>query len=152
MRIILLEKIKQIGNLGEEVSVKGGYARNFLIPRGKALPATKKNIIYVNNSRNHIQSELLKKLDDAKERAKKINNLLGDVITIFSKVGKEGKLFGSVGIRDIAHALNTAGISISKREIKLPNGILRTAGTYPVKIHLHNDVIVNLTVIITNKI
>ena len=131
MEVILLDKIGHLGGLGDKVKVKGGFARNYLIPEGKAVMATKENI---------------KKFDErrAEFEAKKLAELAS--VEIASKAGDEGKLFGSVGTRDIADALTAAGVAVHKSEIRLSTGVFRAVGEYPVVIQLHPDVKVTVTV------
>ncbi|WMY96917.1 MAG: 50S ribosomal protein L9 [Arsenophonus sp.] len=149
MQIILLDKIENLGKLGDTVNVKAGYARNYLIPYGKAVPATKKNIDFFKMRYAEIQAKLENILHIAKKRAEKINEL--KIITIASKVGSEGKLFGSISGRDIAELITKKGIKIAKNEVFLPNGVLRTVGQHEVILKLHNDVLVKLNIDIIPK-
>lgn len=145
MEVILLDKVTNLGNLGDQVSVKGGYARNFLIPRRKAVPATKKNIEFFQAQRAELEAELAKVLGQAVARATQINDL--GVVTLYSKAGDEGKLFGSIGNRDIADAVSAAGVAVSKSEVRLPNA-LRTLGEHEVHFQLHSEVVAKLNVIV----
>jgi large subunit ribosomal protein L9 len=128
MQIILLDKVANLGGLGDNVTVKSGYARNFLFPQGKAVPATKAGLAAANG------------------RAAKIAELAQ--VTIASKAGDEGKLFGSVGTRDIADAITEAGVAVAKAEVKLPNGTLRETGEFEIDLQLHAEVIATIKVII----
>lgn len=137
MEVILLEKIRNLGALGERVKVKSGYGRNFLIPKGKAVFATDENVKKFELRRaelEKIEAEALN-LAQAKRQA-----LLGlKVVTIVAKAGDEGKLFGSVGTRDIADAVTQAGVEVAKSEVMLPAGVLRRTGEYDIDIELHGD-------------
>ncbi|XBC40731.1 MAG: 50S ribosomal protein L9 [Buchnera aphidicola (Nurudea yanoniella)] len=146
-KIILLVKIEKLGNFGDIIKVKSGYARNFLIPYKKALSATKFNIESVLKKKIELEEILLEKLSLAKSRIQKIQ-IISQPIIIYSKSRKEGKLFGSVGSRDISEVLSKlSGIEIKRREIYLPNGIFRKTGKYNVIFRPHNDV---ETVIVIN--
>lgn len=137
MQVILLEKIKNFGNLGEEVSVKPGFARNYLYPQGKAVPATKENIAKFEARRAELEKAANDKLQAAKAKAEKLATL---TITIAAKTGDEGKLFGSVGIRDLAEAITKAGVEVKKSEVELPEGAIRQVGEYEIKVQLHSDI------------
>lgn len=149
MQVILLDKIANLGGIGEQVKVKAGYARNFLLSQNKAVLATTKNVKYFEARRAELEAKLANIQAAAKARAEKIN-ALGSVI-IASKAGHEGKLFGSIGARDIAHAINTAGINVAKSEVRLPNGVLRRTGNHQVNIQVRNEVFANLNVIVINE-
>ena len=138
MEIILLDKIANLGNLGDKVTVKAGYARNFLFPKGKAVPATKENLAVFEQRRAELEAKLAEELAAAQARAEKIAEL--GSIEIASTAGEEGKLFGSVGTRDIAEALTAAGVETAKSEVKLPNGTIRELGEYEIDLQLHADV------------
>ncbi|MEM0909965.1 MAG: 50S ribosomal protein L9 [Pseudomonadota bacterium] len=138
MEIILLDKIANLGGLGDQVSVKSGYARNFLFPQGKAVPATKDNVEKFEQRRAELEAKIADALAAAEAKAEKINAL--ETVTIAAPAGDEGKLFGSVGTRDIAEAITTAGIEVSKSEVKLPTGTLRETGEYDIDIQVHGDV------------
>jgi large subunit ribosomal protein L9 len=137
MDIILLQKVDNLGNLGDTVSVKSGYGRNFLIPSGRAVSATKENLQTFEARRAELQKDAAAKLAAA-ERRKEV--LDGMAISIACKAGDEGRLFGSVGTTDIAKAVNDAGVDLAKKEVMLPNGAFRVAGEYEVDVHLHTDV------------
>ncbi|MDN7130336.1 50S ribosomal protein L9 [Pseudidiomarina terrestris] len=142
MEIILLDKIANLGGLGDQVSVKSGYARNFLFPQGKAVPATQANVKVFEERRAELEAKIASELAAAEERAAKINAL--DPIVISSKAGDEGKLFGSIGTKDIADAVTAAGVEVQKSEVLLPNGTLRETGEYDIELHLHADVFANI--------
>ncbi|OZB43288.1 MAG: 50S ribosomal protein L9 [Alishewanella sp. 34-51-39] len=146
MQIILLDKVANLGGLGDNVTVKSGYARNFLFPQGKAVPATKANIEKFEARRAELEAKLAADLAVANDRAAKIAELAQ--VTIASKAGDEGKLFGSVGTRDIADAITEAGVAVSKAEVKLPNGTLRETGEFDIDLQLHAEVIATIKVVI----
>ncbi|MBS0923549.1 50S ribosomal protein L9 [Providencia sp. JGM181] len=146
MQVILLDKVANLGSLGDQVNVKSGYARNFLVPQGKAVPATKKNVEFFEVRRAELEAKLADVLAAAQARAAAVT-ALGSV-TLASKAGDEGKLFGSIGTRDIADAITAAGVKVAKSEVRLPNGVLRTTGDHEVHFQLHSDVFAELNVII----
>ncbi|MGP4123076.1 MAG: 50S ribosomal protein L9 [Sodalis sp. (in: enterobacteria)] len=146
MEVILLDKVINLGSLGDQVKVKAGYARNFLVPQGKAVPATKKNVEYFEARRAELRAKLADAQAKAKTRAAKINEL--GSVTITSKAGDEGKLFGSIGTRDIANAITAVGVNVAKSEVRLPNGVLRTTGDHEVSIQVHSDVFAALNVLV----
>ncbi|MBT8420083.1 MAG: 50S ribosomal protein L9 [Gammaproteobacteria bacterium] len=143
MEIILLEKTENLGKLGDIVKVKPGYARNFLMPKGKAILATPTNVAVFEAKRAELEKQQTESLASAQARAEKIE---GCVVTIPVKVGDEGRLFGSIGTKDIAAAAELSGIEITKEEIRLPMGAIRQAGEQAVVIHLHTDVEAVITV------
>lgn len=147
MEIILLDKIANLGTLGDKVSVKPGYARNFLIPQGKAVMATKDNLAKFEARRAELEARLNAELAAAQARAAELAALEGVVIA--SKAGDEGKLFGSIGTRDIADAVAAKGVKLAKSEVRLPNGNLRNTGEFEIQVQLHSDVeaIVKITVV-----
>ena len=138
MEVILLERMRNLGALGQTVKVKSGYARNFLIPQGKAVYATKANVAKFEQRRAELEKVEAEKLKQAQIRQEALNAL--PVIKITSKAGDEGKLFGSVGTRDIADAITAAGVPVAKSEVRMPNGVLRSVGEYDIVVHLHTDV------------
>ena len=138
MEVILLDKIAKLGGLGDKVSVKSGYARNYLLPQGKAVFASAANVEHFEARRAELETQLAGVLATAEARAAKIVELAE--ITIASKAGEEGKLFGSIGTRDIADAITEAGVEITKAEVRLPLGALRETGEFEIAIHLHTDV------------
>lgn len=147
MNIILLDKIANLGGLGDQVSVKSGYARNFLFPQGKAVPATKQNVELFEQRRAEYEAKLAEQLAAAEARAEKVNAL--EAVVVESKAGDEGKLFGSIGTRDIADAITAAGVEVKKAEVLMPHGTIREVGEYELELHLHADVFatVNLKVV-----
>lgn len=138
MNVILLDKIANLGNLGDQVSVKAGYARNFLLPQGKAVVANAANTEVFEARRAELEAKLAADLAAANERAEKINAL--ESIVIASKAGDEGKLFGSIGNRDIADAVTAAGVELAKSEVRLPLGAIRTTGEYEIDVQVHTEV------------
>ncbi|AJE22759.1 50S ribosomal protein L9 [Azotobacter chroococcum] len=145
MDVILLEKIANLGNLGDKVSVKGGYARNFLLPQGKATAATAENVAAFEARRAELERLAAEKRASAEERAAQLNEL---EITITATAGDEGKLFGSIGTADIADALTGAGLEVAKSEVRLPNGTIRQTGEYEVALHLHTDVEASIRLVV----
>jgi large subunit ribosomal protein L9 len=144
MEVILLEKIENLGVMGDKVNVKPGYGRNYLIPKGKAAPATADNIAAFEARR----AELEKSATEALAAAEARRDRLADMnITITARAGDEGKLFGSVGTADIADAINAAGVEVERHEVRLPEGAFRQVGEYDVQLHLHADV--NTTIKLT---
>jgi large subunit ribosomal protein L9 len=143
MEVILLEKVGKLGSLGDQVNVKSGFGRNFLIPQGKAVPANKANKEAFEARRSELEAAAAEKLAAAQARAEAINEL---TVTIVANAGDEGKLFGSIGTKDIADALAAAGQTVDKSEVKLPEGALRNIGTYAIALQLHSDVSVEVTV------
>ncbi|QCI23514.1 50S ribosomal protein L9 [Buchnera aphidicola] len=151
MQIVLVTKIENVGNLGDIIHVKPGYARNFLIPFGKAIIATKSNIELILNKKKKLEQKLLEKLSLAKSRIDKIN-MIAQPIIIFSKSRKEGKLFGSVGPRDIAETLsNLSGIEVKKGEVHISEGLLREVGQYNVVFKPHHQVETIISINIISK-
>lgn len=144
MQVILLDKIANLGNVGDQINVKSGYARNYLVPQGKAVPATKDNIEHFQARRAELEAKVAATVKEAEEKAAKIIGL--GSIKVASKAGDEGRLFGSIGARDIAIALQNAGITVQKNEIRLPTGVLRALGEHEVAIQLHSEVVAKLTV------
>ena len=147
MDVILLEKIGKLGDLGDKVTVKPGYGRNFLIPQGKAVPATEDNVAKFEARRAELETAAAEATAAAEVRQGQLQEL--GVITIEANAGDEGKLFGSIGTRDIADAVSAAGVELEKSEVRLPEGALREIGEYEVSIHLHSDVdaVVQLAVV-----
>jgi large subunit ribosomal protein L9 len=145
MQVILLEKVANLGGLGEKVSVKSGFGRNFLIPQGKAVFASAENVKLFEERRADLEQQAAEKLATAEARKAQVE-ALADGIRITQKSGEEGRLFGSVGTVDIARACVEAGVEISKSEVRLPEGPFRVAGEHEVTLHLHTDVDVTLKV------
>ncbi|KXI29618.1 50S ribosomal protein L9 [Paraglaciecola hydrolytica] len=149
MEIILLDKVANLGGLGDKVTVKSGYARNFLFPKGKAVPATKVNVEKFEQRRAELEAKIADQLTAAQARAAALAELAE--VTIAAPAGDEGKLFGSVGTRDIADAINAAGFATTKAEVKLPNGTLRDTGEYTVTLQLHSEVSATIKVIVIQE-
>lgn len=137
MNIILLEKVGKLGNLGDQVAVRGGFARNYLIPYGKAVPATKSNVEAFESRRADLLAAADARRGEAQARADKLGGL---TVTIGANAGDEGKLFGSIGTRDIADAITAAGVAVDKSEVRLPNGALREVGEYDIDVQVHSDI------------
>lgn len=146
MDIILLDKVANLGGLGDKVSVKAGYARNFLFPQAKAVPANKANLEKFEARRAELEAKLAANLTAAQDRAAKVAELAE--VTIASKAGDEGKLFGSVGTRDIADAITEAGVAVAKAEVKLPNGTIRETGTFDIDLQLHAEVTATIKLVV----
>jgi large subunit ribosomal protein L9 len=146
MEIILLQKVDNVGGIGDLVRVKSGYARNYLIPQGKATLATPENKAKFELRRAELEAKAAAELAAAQARAKKLEGL---VLKIEMQAGAEGKLFGSVGTVDLAEAIAKQGVEVERSEIRLPDGPLRVVGDHQVVLHLHTDVNVELKVVIT---
>jgi large subunit ribosomal protein L9 len=138
MDVILLEKVINLGNLGDQVKVKSGYARNFLLPKGKAVMATKDNIAMFEERRAELEAKAAEQLAAAQARAEKLAELAA--ISIVARAGDEGKLFGSVTAADIADAITAGGVEVAKSEVKMPEGPIRVTGEFEMMVQLHNDV------------
>jgi large subunit ribosomal protein L9 len=143
MEVILLETIGNLGGLGDKVSVKPGYGRNYLIPQGKAVPATAANVAEFEARRAELERAAAEAVAAAQSRADAIAAL--DGVTIEANAGEEGKLFGSIGTRDIADAVTAAGCELDKSEVRLPDGALRELGEYSIALQLHADVMTEIT-------
>jgi large subunit ribosomal protein L9 len=144
MQVILMEKVVNLGGLGDVVKVKDGFARNFLIPQGKAKRATQKNLKEFEDRRADLEKKANEQLTGAQERGAKLE---GVKIDIGQKAGVDGRLFGSVTNADIAEGLAKAtGVSVKKAEIRMPQGPLKHIGEFPITVHLHSDVLANVTV------
>jgi large subunit ribosomal protein L9 len=137
MDVILLEKVGKLGSIGDKVAVKAGFGRNYLIPHGKALSATAANVAEFEVRRAALEAAEAESKKAAEVRAEKLTDL---EVTITSSAGEEGKLFGSIGTRDIADAVTAAGVAIEKSEVRLPEGALRNVGEYAVDIQVHSEV------------
>lgn len=143
MEVILLEKVRNLGNLGDKVHVKSGYGRNYLIPQNKAVFATGQNIDLFEKRRAELEKKAQQSLANAEQRAAKLNDI---TLVISAMASDEGKLYGSVGVNEIKDALIEKQIEVSKREIVMPEGPLHSIGNYVVEVHVHSDVIANLQV------
>ncbi|MEA2120000.1 50S ribosomal protein L9 [Halovibrio sp. HP20-50] len=137
MEVILLDNIGKLGGLGDKVTVKPGYGRNYLVPYGLAVPATKDNVEAFEAQRAELEAQAAERKAEAQARAEQLNDI---ELSLVSKAGDEGKLFGSIGPRDLADAISSAGIDIAKSEVRMPNGPIRQTGEYDIAIHLHAEV------------
>ena len=146
MNVILLDKVANLGSLGDSVNVKSGFARNFLFPQGKAVPATKANTEQFEARRAELEKKVAAELAACEARSDKVTGL-GEV-TIASKAGEEGKLFGSIGTRDIALAITEAGVEVAKSEVKLPEGVIRELGEFDMAIQLHPEVTASIKIVV----
>ena len=137
MEVILLQKVRNLGDLGDTVSVRPGYGRNYLMPRGIALPATKANLAVFEERRSELQAASQEREDRAQARA---DQLKGKEYVIAMRASDEGKLFGSLGNRDVADLASAAGVELAKSEVLLPEGPVRQVGEYDITIRLHPEV------------
>jgi|TARA_B110000211_G_scaffold233037_1_gene298179 large subunit ribosomal protein L9 len=149
MEVILLENIENLGSLGDKVSVKAGFARNFLVPHGKAQMATVNNLAQFEERRADLEAAAAKAKAENETRKAKIEAL--GIVVITSKVGSEGKLFGSIGTNDIADAIVAVGGAVEKREVRLPEGTIRTTGEHVIDIHLYTDVDAVITISVVGE-
>ena len=149
MEVILLETVGKLGDLGDKVNVSSGYGRNFLIPKKKAVPATADNLEVFEEKRAELEKNAEAKLEDAKKRGEQVADL---ALNLTAKAGEEGKLFGSITVRDIADACLSNGVEIEKSEIKLPDGPLRNTGEFEVGVQVHPDLIVKLKIIVSAEV
>lgn len=146
MEVILLEKIANLGGLGDKVDVKAGFARNYLLPQGKATAATAENIAQFEARRAELERIANEKLAAARARADQLAGL--EQVTITAKAGEEGKLFGSIGTQDIADAVCAAGVEVIRSEVKLPEGTIRQTGEYEISIQLHAEVLTTFNLVV----
>jgi len=137
MQVILLEKIANLGDLGDLVNVKAGYGRNYLVPKHKAVPATKDNVEHFELRRGDLERRADEKKGEAMDRAEKLSEI---ALTLAVKAGEEGKLFGSITVRDIAEAVTARGVTLEKSEVRLPDGPIREVGEFDVGVHLYSEV------------
>lgn len=137
MQVILLEKVGKLGDLGDKVTVKAGFGRNYLIPYGKAVPATANNVADFESRRAELEAAAAEKRAAAEARGAQLAEL---TVTIEANAGDEGKLFGSIGTRDLADAITAAGVEVSKSEVRLPTGVIREIGEYEIDVQLHSSV------------
>ena len=149
MEVILLENIENLGSLGDKVAVKSGFARNFLVPHGKAKVATAANIAEFEARRAELEKAAAGALGEAQARQQAIDAL--GTLEITAKVGSEGKLFGSIGTVDIADAISAAGVAVEKREVRLPDGAIRTTGEHQIGIHVYTDVDTSVTILVVEE-
>ncbi|WP_210397803.1 50S ribosomal protein L9 [Motiliproteus sediminis] len=145
MEVILLEKVGKLGGLGDKVNVKAGFGRNYLVPQGKAVPATKANVASFEARRAELEKAAAEALAAAQARGEKLDGL---EVSIVSKAGDEGKLFGSIGTRDIADAIVAAGVEVEKSEVRLPEGALRHTGEFDIDVQLHSDVTATVKLVV----
>jgi large subunit ribosomal protein L9 len=145
---VILEKVENLGTIGDRVKVRSGYGRNFLLPQGKATVATAKNIEKFEAIRAELEAKSAEELTRAQGRAKLLDGL---VVNLSAKAGTEGKLFGSIGPVDIAEALTAQGVEIERREVRMADGPIRMVGSHEVEVHLHTDVSVTIPVEITGE-
>lgn len=148
MEVILLQKVDNLGNLGDKVKVRAGYGRNYLVPTGKAKPATPENIKEFEARRAELEQAAREALQAAESRKAQLEGL---EVTITAKAGEEGKLFGSIGTADIAEAVTKAGVAVERQEVRLPTGPLRSVGEYEIELHLHSDVDATVKVVIAGE-
>ncbi len=149
MEVILLEKIRNLGTLGEKVKVAPGYGRNYLIPQGKATYATADNLKKFEARRAELEKAAAKAVQAAQLRQQALAAL--PIIKILAKAGEEGKLFGSIGTKDIADAVTQAGVEICKSEVILPTGVLRQLGDYEIEIEVHGDVMASVKITVVSE-
>ncbi|MGC3871748.1 50S ribosomal protein L9 [Halomonas sp. GXIMD04776] len=145
MEVILLDNIGKLGALGDKVTVKPGYGRNYLVPYGHAVPATKENVQAFEAQRAELEAQAAERKSEAENRAEQLNDI---ELSLVAKAGDEGKLFGSIGPRDLADALYQAGIEVSKSEVRMPEGPIRATGEYDVQLHLHAEVNATIRVVV----
>ena len=145
MQVILTEKISNLGDLSDNVQVKPGFARNFLIPQGKALYASKANQALFEQKRAELEKQAAQKLKEAQKLAAELEKI---TLTIETKAGEGGKLFGSIGTRDIAEAICKQGVKVEKNMINMPHGLIRELGEYTISVHLYSDVDVNIELVV----
>lgn len=145
MEVILLDKIGKLGDLGDKVTVKSGYGRNYLVPYGYAVPATQENVSAFEAQRAELEAQANARKSEALARAEQLNDI---ELSLVSKAGDEGKLFGSIGPRDLADALVQAGIDVLKSEVRMPEGPIRATGEYDVQLHLHAEVNATVRIVV----
>ena len=143
MEVILLEKVANLGNLGDKVTIKAGYGRNYLVPQGKAVPATAEKLKEFEARRADLEKAAAEKLAAANSRANALEKL---TVVITHKAGDEGKLFGSVGTQNIADAITEAGAKVEKHEVRMPDGVIRHLGTYDIDVNLYTDVVKTMSI------
>ena len=146
MEVILLEKVGKLGDIGDVANVKAGFGRNYLIPQGKAVFATKENLAEFETRRADLEAAAATRMAEAQKRADKLAEI--GSVTIMAIAGDEGKLFGSVGTREIEEAINGAGGKITKSEINLPEGAIRSVGEFSVELSLHTDITQAITIVV----
>ncbi len=149
MDVILMENIENLGSVGDKVTVKAGFARNYLVPQGKAKMATAENLAEFEARRAELEKAAAEELANAETRKTAIETL--DVIEITARVGSEGKLFGSIGVADISDAISALGQAVEKSEIRMPEGPVRETGEHVIDIHLYTDVDTQVTINIVGE-
>ncbi|EPC02957.1 50S ribosomal protein L9 [Litchfieldella anticariensis FP35 = DSM 16096] len=145
MEVILLDKIGKLGGLGDKVTVKPGYGRNYLVPYGLAVPATKENVEAFEAQRAELEAQAADRKAEAEARAAQLAEI---ELSLVAKAGDEGKLFGSIGPRDLAEAIAQAGIDIAKSEVRMPEGPIRQTGEYDIALQLHAEVSASVRVVV----
>lgn len=145
MEVILLDKIGKLGGLGDKVTVKPGYGRNYLLPYGLAVPANKDNVAAFEAQRSELEAQAAERKAIAQERAAQLSEI---ELSLVAKSGDEGKLFGSIGPRDLAEAIASAGIDVAKSEVRMPEGPIRKTGEYDIAVHLHAEVNATVRVVV----
>ncbi|MBD3894813.1 50S ribosomal protein L9 [Halomonas sp. ML-15] len=145
MEVILLDKIGKLGGLGDKITVKPGYGRNYLVPYGLAVPATKDNVAAFEAQRAELEAQAADRKAEAEARAAQLSEI---ELSLVSKAGDEGKLFGSIGPRDLAEAIASAGIDIAKSEVRMAEGPIRATGEYDVALQLHAEVATTVRVVV----
>ncbi|AVV33874.1 MAG: 50S ribosomal protein L9 [Cobetia sp.] len=148
MQVILLDKIGKLGNLGDQVSVKAGFGRNYLLPYGLAVPATAENQAAFEAQRAELEAQVAERKTEAEARAAQLNEI---ELSLVAKAGEEGKLFGSIGPRDLAEAIAQSGIDIAKSEVRMPEGPLRNTGEYDIVLQLHAEVTATVRVVVVGE-
>ncbi len=144
MEVILMENVENLGHVGDKVNVKSGFARNYLVPHGKAKMATVANLAEFEASRAELEKAAAEALQAAQTRKQEIDAL--SAIEVVARVGAEGKLFGSIGVADVSDAIATLGVTVEKSELRMPEGALRNVGEHIIDIHLYTDVDAQVTV------
>jgi len=148
MEVILLQKVENLGDLGDKVKVRSGYGRNYLLPKGKAKRATPENIAEFEARRAELERVAAEALAAAQSRKAQLEGL---EVTIPAKAGDEGRLFGSIGTADIAEAVTKAGVAIERQEVRMPEGPIRAIGEYEITLHLHTDVDGSVRVVVVSE-
>ena len=149
MNVILLEKVGKLGNIGDQVAVKAGFGRNFLLPQGKAVFATPENIVEFETRRTDLEKAAAEKLTGAQGHAEQLAGL--GVVSLSAVAGEEGKLFGSIGPRDIAEACTALGVELSKSDVRMPDGAIRELGEFEVQVRLHSDVSTTIQIVVKEE-
>jgi len=145
MQVILLEPVGNLGDLGDQVKVKSGFGRNYLIPYGKAVPATEANVAEFEARRAELEKAASERIAEAQATAARLDGL---TVTINANAGEEGKLFGSIGTRDIAEVISAAGVEVTKSAVRLPEGVIRELGEFQIDIQLHSEVMQAITLVV----